>query len=148
MWRPIAIAFVIAAIATSSGARSEDAQAGPEQSLYHYRAYNAAGQTVSGALEAVTLWDHRMAVSADPAGTGKTLYRDQLIFGTGALTLPSWPVFWMMWQWRMLQLKRLAPTWRFDVGIDAAGFAETTGGDASAGPDEADVDSAPTEVTE
>jgi len=81
------------------------------------------GRGVSGALEAVTLWDHRMAVSADPAGTGKTLYRDQLIFRTGALTLPSWPVFWMMWQWRMLQLKRLAPTWRFDVGIDAADAA-------------------------
>ena len=100
------------------------------------------GRGVSGALEAVTLWDHRMAVSADPAGTGKTLYRDQLIFGTGALTLPSWPVFWAMWQWRMLQLKRLAPTWRFDVGIDAAGFAGPTGGDASAGPDEFDGDSA------
>jgi len=98
------------------------------------------GRGVSGALEAVTLWDHRMAVSADPAGTGKTLYRDQLIFRTGALTLPSWPVFWAMWQWRMLQLKRLAPTWRFDVGIDVADFPESSGVQASAGPDEFDGD--------
>lgn len=38
MWNSIAIAFVIAAISASSGARCENAQAGPEQSLYHYRA--------------------------------------------------------------------------------------------------------------
>jgi hypothetical protein len=77
------------------------------------------GRGTSGALAAVTLWDHRMAVAPDPAGTGKTLFRDQLIFRTGAFTLASWPVFWALWQWRMLQLQRLAPTWWLDLGVDA-----------------------------
>lgn len=76
------------------------------------------GRGVSGPLASVTLWDHRMAVSPDPAGTGKTLFRDQLIFRTGALTLASWPVFWALWQWRLHQLKRLAPNWSLDLGVD------------------------------
>ena len=76
------------------------------------------GRGVSGPLAAVTLWDHRMAVSPDPADTGKTLFRDQLIFRTGALTLASWPVFWALWQWRLHQLKRLAPNWSLDLGVD------------------------------
>ncbi|TFB96990.1 hypothetical protein [Cryobacterium sp. HLT2-28] len=96
------------------------------------------GRGVSGALASVTLWDHRMAVAADPAGTGKTLFRDQLIFRTGALTLASWPVFWALWQWRMHQLRRLAPTWRLDLGVDlpadaGASASETAAADASAG---------------
>jgi hypothetical protein len=101
------------------------------------------GRGVSGAMTAVTLWDHRMAVSPDPAGTGKTLYRDQLIFtagraaglaadrGAGAragrgpgrpadpATLAMWPAFWAFWQWRMLRLKQLAPTWQLDLGVDS-----------------------------
>jgi hypothetical protein len=76
------------------------------------------GRGVSGALASLTLWDHRMAVSPDPAGTGKTLYRDQLIFRTGALTLAGWPVFWALWQWRMRRLTQLAPGWRLDLGVD------------------------------
>lgn len=76
------------------------------------------GRPLSGPLAAVDVWDHRMAIAADPAGTGKTLYRDQLIFRAGVATLALWPAFWTYWQWRMLQLKRLAPSWRYDVGID------------------------------
>ncbi|WP_179954739.1 hypothetical protein [Cryobacterium shii] len=90
------------------------------------------GRGVSGALAAVTLWDHRMAVAPDPAGTGKTLFRDQLIFRTGALTVASWPVFWALWQWRMRQLKRLAPTWQLDLGVDVQPSPEQAG-QASAG---------------
>ncbi|RNE67422.1 hypothetical protein [Cryobacterium tepidiphilum] len=64
-------------------------------------------------------WDHRMAVSPDPAGSGRTLYRDQLIFHAGPATLALWPGLWSFWQWRMRQLKQLAPGWRHDVGVDA-----------------------------
>jgi len=77
------------------------------------------GRGVSGALAAVTLWDHRMAIAPDPAGTGKTLYRDQLIFRAGLGTIALWPSFWAFWQVRMLRLEQLAPTWRHDVGVDA-----------------------------
>jgi len=78
------------------------------------------GKGVSGALSAVTLWDHRMAIAPDPAGTGKTLYRDQLIFKAGLGTLALWPSFWAFWQIRLLRLEQLAPSWRHDVGIDAS----------------------------
>ena len=77
------------------------------------------GRGVSGALAAVTLWEHSMAIAPDPAGTGKTLYRDQLVFKAGPATLAAWPVFWALWQWRMLQIKRLAPGWSLDLGADA-----------------------------
>lgn len=80
------------------------------------------GRGVSGSLAAVTLWDHQMAIAPDPADPGRTLYRDQLKFAAGPATIALWPGFWAFWQWRMLQLKRLAPTWRFDVGIDDPDF--------------------------
>jgi len=76
------------------------------------------GRGVSGSMTAVTHWDHRMAISADPDHPGKTLYRDQLIFRAGHVTLAVWPGFWVFWQWRMRQIKRLAPSWRFDLGVD------------------------------
>ena len=77
------------------------------------------GRPVTGPLASLTLWDHRMAISAAPGRPGKTLYRDQLRFDAGAMTLPMWPAFWSFWQWRLRQLKRLAPGWRFDIGVDA-----------------------------
>lgn len=92
------------------------------------------GRGISGSLAAVTHWDHSMAIAADPSGTGKTLYRDQLVFEAGPATLALWPAFWSFWQWRLRQLKRLAPTWRFDVGVDEAGWA---GSDATARPADA-----------
>lgn len=78
------------------------------------------GRGVSGSIALVTRWDHRMAIAADPAGTGKTLYRDQLAFRAGPATLALWPAFWAFWQWRMRRLTLLAPTWRLDLGVDAA----------------------------
>lgn len=104
------------------------------------------GQPGTGSLAAITHWDHSMAISADPAGTGKTLYRDQLVFQTGPATLAAWPAFWAFWQWRMLQLKRLAPSWRFDLGADsdtdAASGDSGSGEPGLASPSEIDGDSA------
>ncbi|MFC5928066.1 hypothetical protein [Cryobacterium melibiosiphilum] len=94
------------------------------------------GRGISGSMTAVTHWDHRMAIAADPANPGKTLYRDQLIFQAGHATLAVWPGFWVFWQWRMAQIKRLAPTWRLDLGVDveepagAPHDAATTAADA------------------
>ena len=84
------------------------------------------GRGISGGLTAVSTWDHSMAIAPDPDHPGKTLYRDQLIFGAGAATLAFWPGFWVFWQWRMHQIARLAPTWRFDLGVDADGADEAT----------------------
>lgn len=93
------------------------------------------GKGLSGPLAAVSHWDHRMAISDDPAGTGKTLYRDQLIFGAGPATVALWPSFWAFWQWRMAKLKRMAPSWRFDLGVDDPNWtrAEPTDADADLG---------------
>jgi len=77
------------------------------------------GRGLSGRLAAVTLWQHTMAVS--PARDGRTLYRDQLRFEAGAMTLPLWVIFWVFWQWRALQLRRLASGWgRVRPGAGAA----------------------------
>jgi hypothetical protein len=96
-----------------------------------------SGRGVSGSLGAIRRWDHRMAISPDPAGTGKTLYRDQLIFSAGPATLAAWPALWSFWQWRMQQLKRLAPSWRFDVGVDSPDWAGPDP-DAAAGTEQSD----------
>jgi hypothetical protein len=91
------------------------------------------GRGISGSMTAVTHWDHRMAIAADPDHPGKTLYRDQLIFRAGHATLAVWPGFWVFWQWRMAQIKRLAPTWRFDLGVDVeTGTSTGTGTDPDA----------------
>ncbi|MDO9395172.1 MAG: hypothetical protein Q7T71_01360 [Herbiconiux sp.] len=73
-----------------------------------------SGQGVTGAVSAITLWDHQMAVAPDPAGTGKTLYRDRLLVGAGLLTPVAWYSLWAFWQWRGHKLQQLAPTWAFD----------------------------------
>ena len=67
-----------------------------------------SGRGVSGPLTAVTYWHHTMAVS--PLPDGRTLYRDELRFDAGAITPLLWPMYWVFWQWRALQLKRLAPS--------------------------------------
>ncbi|CAN5196405.1 hypothetical protein BH09ACT6_BH09ACT6_20660 [soil metagenome] len=75
------------------------------------------GRGVTGALKLATVWDHRMAVSADPAGTGKTLYRDRLIVGAGVMTPALWTSLWAFWQLRGVRLRQLAPSWAFDPEI-------------------------------
>jgi hypothetical protein len=67
------------------------------------------GEGLSGMLSLVTHWRHSMAVA--PLGT-RTLYRDQLEVSAGVLTVPLWLFYWAFWQWRGLQLRRLAPGWQ------------------------------------
>ncbi|SDY46472.1 hypothetical protein SAMN05216554_0404 [Herbiconiux ginsengi] len=78
------------------------------------RILHDSGQGVTGAVSAIRLWDHRMAIAPDPADTGKTLYRDQLIVGAGLLTPVAWYSLWAFWQWRGRKLRALAPTWAYD----------------------------------
>jgi hypothetical protein len=67
------------------------------------------GRGLSGPLAFVTEWEHTMAVS--PAPGGRTLYRDQLVFGVEPVTALAWPVMWSFWQWRGRGIRRLAPSW-------------------------------------
>ena len=68
------------------------------------------GGGISGPLALVTRWRHSMAIAPTP--DGRTLYRDQLEFSAGLLTLPMWLVYWVFWQWRGFGMKRLAPNWK------------------------------------
>ena len=74
------------------------------------RLVHDTGGPISGPLTMVTRWHHTMAVS--PGDDGGTLYRDRLEFSAGPLTPLVWVGFWAFWQWRALQLQRLAPGWR------------------------------------
>lgn len=88
----------------------------PPTRVPNVRIMRDSGKGLNGMLALMTRWDHRMAISADPAGTGKTLYRDQLIFEAGGLSAAVWPTVWAFWQWRGAQLKRMAPSWASNVG--------------------------------
>jgi hypothetical protein len=94
------------------------------------RIVHDSGQGVTGAVSAIRLWDHQMAIAPDPAGTGKTLYRDQLRIGAGVLTPFAWYSLWAFWQWRGRKLQQLAPTWAYDPPRP----------DTEASPGAADVD--------
>ncbi|MBM7471296.1 hypothetical protein [Subtercola frigoramans] len=89
------------------------------------------GRGVTGALRLATVWDHRMAVAADPAGTGKTLYRDRLVIGAGPMTPALWASLWAFWQLRGIRLRELAPTWAFDPEIVGADEAADAGAKAA-----------------
>jgi len=67
------------------------------------------GRGLSGPLAIITRWEHTMAIA--PAPAGRTLYRDQLEFEAGPVTLLLWPVYWAFWQWRAIGIRRLAPHW-------------------------------------
>lgn len=73
------------------------------------RLVHDTGRGVSGSLTLVTAWHHTMAVSG--TADGRTLYRDRLEYEAGALTLAMWPLYWAFWQWRGIQLRRLARSW-------------------------------------
>ncbi len=47
-----------------------------------------------------------------PAPGGRTLFRDRLDVGAGILTPVVMVGFWVFWQLRARQIKRLAPGWR------------------------------------
>lgn len=55
---------------------------------------------------------HRMAVLPAPGGT--TLLVDRLDYRMrpAALGALLWPGMWMIWQWRALRMRSLAPQWR------------------------------------
>lgn len=96
----------------------------------HVRMLRDNGRSLSGLMSLVTRWDHRIAISPGVDGAGTTLYRDQLIFEAGSkpASLALWPALWAMWQWRGMQLRRLAPTWRYDLGADRATVADVAEG--------------------
>jgi hypothetical protein len=68
------------------------------------------GGGLSGLLTLVTDWHHTMAVS--PTADGRTLYRDQLRFRVGPITLLAWPLYWVFWQWRGARIRSLALSWK------------------------------------
>ena len=74
-----------------------------------------AGRSVSGPMTAVTTWRHSIAIA--PAEGGGTLYRDQLVFSAGLATAALWPAYWAFWQWRMLRIRQLAPSWRVPPAV-------------------------------
>ena len=69
-----------------------------------------SGGGTSGALAVITRWQHSMSV--EPTPDGRTLYRDELVFGAGAATLPVWLSLWIFWQWRGVRIRQLAHGWR------------------------------------
>jgi hypothetical protein len=58
---------------------------------------------------------HRMA--ATPLPDGRTLLRDRLTYRMrpAALGVLLWPGMWVIWQWRAIRMRALAPSWRGDA---------------------------------
>lgn len=69
------------------------------------RAMRDTGRGLSGPLALVTRWEHTLTVA--PTSDGRTLYRDQLRFEAGALTVLLWPMYWAFWQWRGIRMRQL-----------------------------------------
>ena len=69
-----------------------------------------SGVGLTGAMSIVTRWHHTIAISA--TRDGRTLYRDQLVFSAGPLTILVWPVLWAVWQWRGRRIRELSRDWR------------------------------------
>jgi hypothetical protein len=106
------------------------------------------GGPLTGAMRVVTTWHHRMAIRAASAGLGaagsgaagscaagsgaappeRTQFRDTLEVGAGILTPLAWLGFWVFWQLRARQLRRLAPDWAKQFGD--AGAPTRAGGAA------------------
>jgi hypothetical protein len=78
------------------------------------RIFRDSGIPLTGALAALDVWDHQIAVSPAPGDPGRTLWRDRLVIG-GAAAPALWPVLWAMWQWRQARIKALAPSWAYDL---------------------------------
>jgi hypothetical protein len=69
-----------------------------------------SGGPVSGPLNIVTSWRHRMAVA--PAAGGRTLYRDRLDISAGVLTPFVWLGSWVLWQYRAAGIRRVVASRR------------------------------------
>jgi hypothetical protein len=90
------------------------------------RVVHDEGGPLTGAMRIVTRWHHRMAISPDAASPGaRTRFRDTLELGAGVLTPFAWLGFWVFWQLRARQLRRLAPAWsaQFGAGGSRGGAA-------------------------
>jgi hypothetical protein len=77
----------------------------------------------------VTTWEHAMAVSPAPGAPGRTLYRDRLKVTAGVATPAAWYGLWVLWQWRQLRLRQLAPGWAYDPEVKAVEAADDQAGD-------------------
>jgi hypothetical protein len=64
------------------------------------------GGGLSGAFTTIHHWRHSMAVSELP--DGRCLYRDQLEFRAGLLSIPAWIGLWVFWQWRGIKIRTIA----------------------------------------
>ena len=73
------------------------------------RIVHDSGAPLAGAMRIVRSWHHRMAISTAPGG--RTRFRDRLDVGAGLLTPFAAAGFWVFWQLRARQIKRLAPGW-------------------------------------
>jgi len=80
-----------------------------DEALPGERVVHDEGGPLTGAMRIVRRWHHRMAIS--DAGDGRTRFRDTLDIGAGVLTPFAWLGFWVFWQLRARQLRRLAPGW-------------------------------------
>ena len=101
------------------------------------RVVHDEGGPLTGAMRVVTTWHHRMVISAEPSGSNpggagttdngsagtapaialaRTRFRDTLEVGAGVLTPVAWLGFWVFWQLRARQLRRLAPGWAAQFG--------------------------------
>jgi hypothetical protein len=93
-----------------SGTRAPAGGGGRHDATSGVRVMRDTGWGLSGPLALVTRWEHTMTIAEAP--DGRTLYRDQLVFGAGRLTLLLWPAYWAFWQWRAIGIARLAPSWK------------------------------------
>lgn len=69
-----------------------------------------SGYGISGMFTLIQSWRHTMAVT--PMSSGRTLYRDELRFDAGPLTVLMWPVYWAFWQWRALRMRSISRGWK------------------------------------
>lgn len=75
-----------------------------------------SGIPLTGPLAGLDVWDHQMAVSAQPGRPDRTLWRDRLTFG-GPTAALLWPVLWVSWQARALRVRALARRWARDPAL-------------------------------
>ncbi len=74
------------------------------------REFRDNGRGLTGALAAVSSFQHTMAL--EPSGVGPTTLHDTLEFQAGILTPFMWLGFRLFWAWRHAKMRSLARYWR------------------------------------